>query len=154
MDFNTFENGMQPERLIQQYMRGKVSKVNQVNVSVHGADTWTGRVWQSLKWGSPSSPVSTKLYNKSKEMQQCLDKPYIAAMAGCRLDLTKDVWRVEFSLSAQMQSLKGRSNRGKCSGSHWHFMTAVNAYYNNGSSFIISTSISANSSSTENPTGS
>lgn len=107
MDFNTFDNGMQPERLIQQYMRGKVSKVNQVNVSVHGADTWTGRVWQSLRWGSPSSPVSTKLYNKSKEMQQCMDKPYIRQRwQDAGLDLTKDVWRVEFSLSSQMQSLK------------------------------------------------
>lgn len=107
LDFNVFDNGMQPQTLINRYMRGKVSKVNQVNVSAHGSDSWSAREWQSLKWGSPTSPVSTKLYNKSKELQQCQDKPYIRqAWETAGLDTTQDVWRVEFSLSAQMQTLK------------------------------------------------
>ena len=107
LDFNIFDNGMKPDNFIMQYMRGKLSKINQSNVSAHGSDQWSGRVFNSLKWGSPSSPVSTKLYNKTLELKQGEDKPYIRQRwADAGLDQSQDVWRVEFSLSAQMQSLK------------------------------------------------
>ena len=107
LDFNIFDNGMKPANFIMQYMRGKLSKINQSNVSAHGSDQWSGRVFNSLKWGSPSSPVSTKLYNKTLELKQGEDKPYIRQRwADAGLDQAQDVWRVEFSLSSQMQSLK------------------------------------------------
>lgn len=107
LDFNNFDNGSTPEQFIDRYMKGKLAKVNQSNMSAHGADTWTERVVTSLKWGSPSSPVSTKMYNKSLEMKQKKDKEYIRQRweeAG--LDLSHDVWRIEFSLSSQMQTLQ------------------------------------------------
>lgn len=107
LDFNIFDNKEKTENFIMRYMRGKVSKVNQSNVSAHGTDTWACRVFNSLKWGSPSSPVSTKLYNKTLELKQGEDKPYIRqAWQDAGLDTSTDVWRVEFSLSAQMQTLK------------------------------------------------
>lgn len=107
LDFNRFDNGEDPAKFIMKYMRGKVSKVNQSNVSAHGSDTWAARIFNSLKWGSPSSPVSTKLYNKTLELKQGEDKPYIRqAWQDAGLDLNQDVWRVEFSLSAQMQTLQ------------------------------------------------
>ena len=107
LDFNEFDNGMKPENFIQKYMRGKIAKINQSNVSAHGTDEWARRVFNSLKWGSPSSPVSTKLYNKTLELKQGEDKPYIRqAWETAGLDTSRDVWRVEFSLTAQMQTLK------------------------------------------------
>lgn len=107
LDFNVFDNGEKPENFIARYMKGKVSKVNQSNVSAHGTDSWSKRIFNSLKWGSPSSPVTTKLYNKSLELKQGQDKPYIRAQwEAAGLDMSHDVWRVEFSLSAQMQSLQ------------------------------------------------
>lgn len=107
LDFNKFDNGEKPEAFIMRYMRGKVSKVNQSNVSAHGTDWWSKRVFNSLKWGSPSSPVTTKLYNKTLELKHGEDKPYIRqAWETAGLDTTQDVWRVEFSLSAQMQTLQ------------------------------------------------
>ena len=107
LDFNVFDNGMKPENFIMKYMRGKIAKINQSNVSAHGTDEWSRRVFNSLKWGSPSSPVSTKLYNKTLELKQGQDKPYIRqAWETAGLDTSQDVWRVEFSLSAQMQSLQ------------------------------------------------
>lgn len=107
MDFNEFDNKENPVNFIARYMKGKVSKVNQANVSAHGTDTWSKRVFNSMKWGSPSSPVSTKLYNKTLELKQGEDKPYIRqAWQDAGLDTTHDVWRVEFSLSAQMQTLQ------------------------------------------------
>ena len=107
LDFNEFDNGMKPENFIMKYMRGKIAKINQSNVSAHGTDEWSRRVFNSLKWGSPSSPVSTKLYNKTLELKQGQDKPYIRqAWETAGLDTSRDVWRVEFSLQAQMQTLK------------------------------------------------
>lgn len=107
LDFNEFDNGEDPAKFINKYMRGKIAKVNQSNVSAHGTDEWSRRVFNSLKWGSPSSPVSTKLYNKTLELKQGEDKPYIRqAWSDAGLDVSRDVWRVEFSLTAQMQTLK------------------------------------------------
>lgn len=128
LDFNTFDNGWSPDRFINSYMRSKISKVNQTNVSCHGSDKWDGRSFNSLKWGSPSSPISTKLYNKSLEMKQGEDKSYIRQWWQCGgdfvgmaidkediegLDLTKDVWRLEFSVKAQAQARKRNSNKDK-----------------------------------------
>ena len=51
--------------------------------------------------------MSTKLYNKTLELRQGEDKPYIRqAWETAGLNTSQDVWRVEFSLSAQMQTLK------------------------------------------------
>lgn len=107
LDFNQFDNGMKPDNFIMKYMRGKISKINQSNLSAHGTDQWAGRVFNSLKWGSPSSPVTTKLYNKTLELKQGEDKPYIRQRwEDAGLNTSQDVWRIEFSLSSQMQSLK------------------------------------------------
>lgn len=111
LDFTKFDNGEKPEKFIEKYMRGKVAKVNQCRVSAHGTDEWARRIFNSLKWGSPSSPVTTKLYNKTLELKQGEDKPWIRqAWEAAGLDVSQDVWRVEFSLSAQMQTLQSLKN--------------------------------------------
>ena len=124
LDFNTFDNGWAPQRFINAYMRSNISKVNQTNVSCHGSDNWDGRSFNSLKWGAVTSPISTKLYNKTLEMKQGEDKSYIRQWWQCGgdfvgmaikpedvtgLDMTKDVWRLEFSIKAQAQARKRKS---------------------------------------------
>lgn len=124
LDFNTFDNGWTPQRFINSYMRSQISKVNQTNVSCHGSDNWDGRSFNSLKWGAVTSPISTKLYNKTLEMKQGEDKSYIRQWWQCGgdfvgmeikpdevtgLDMTKDVWRLEFSIKAQAQARKRKS---------------------------------------------
>lgn len=124
LDFNTFDNGWTPQRFINSYMRSNISKVNQTNVSCHGSDNWDGRSFNSLKWGAVTSPISTKLYNKTLEMKQGEDKSYIRQWWQCGgdfvgmaikpedvtgLDMTKDVWRLEFSIKAQAQARKRKS---------------------------------------------
>lgn len=121
LDFNVFDNGWTPQRFINSYMRSNISKVNQTNVSCHGSDCWDGRSFNSLKWGAVTSPISTKLYNKTLEMKQGEDKSYIRQWWMCGgdfvgmalkpdevtgLDITKDVWRLEFSIKAQAQARK------------------------------------------------
>lgn len=72
----------------------------------HGKDNFFGRVWNSLKWGSPKSMVSTKLYNKSLELDETHDKKYIRdAWRAAGLDEDKGIWRVEFSINSDMKHL-------------------------------------------------
>lgn len=102
LDFNKFDSGSDPGKFILKYMRAEISKINQCNLSAHGRDNWTGRDFNSLKWGSDASLISTKLYNKTLELAQNHDKPYIRqAWLDAGLDLSIPVWRLEFSIKAE-----------------------------------------------------
>lgn len=112
MDFNEFDGGIQVKPFIQDYIEGKYSKLNQSRVNLHGEDFWRFREWNSLKWGSTSSPFSTKLYNKSKELREVKDKDYIRqCWLDAGLDLSRDVWRIEFSTSSQAQTRKSKEDK-------------------------------------------
>lgn len=108
-DFNKFdESEVQP--FIKAYMSGTISKVNQSKLSAHGCDRWDGREFNSLKWGSSRSPNTTKLYNKSLELRENGEKkPYIREMwENAGLQMSKDVWRIEFSLTSQFQTMENK----------------------------------------------
>lgn len=78
LDFIKFDKGDDPRNFLRAFFRGEVRKINQCNISAHGRDAWDGQVWNSLKWGSPSSMITTKLYNKTLEMHEHGDyKAYI-----------------------------------------------------------------------------
>ena len=77
LDFLLFDNGMRPENLIRKIFHGDVAKINQCNIAAHGKDCWDGQTWNSLKWGSESSAVTTKLYNKTMELKTHASKFYI-----------------------------------------------------------------------------
>lgn len=119
LDFVTFDKGDIPAAFVRRFFRHKYAKINQGNISSHGSDTWTGQEWNSLAWGSKSSAVTTKMYNKTLELYDAkLDKyakPYIReAWLRCGLidDLSRctlngnpvDVWRVEFSLRSAVKN--------------------------------------------------
>lgn len=70
LDFLKFDKGDDPRNFLRAFFRGEVRKINQSNISAHGKDAWDGQIWNSLKWGSPSSMVSTKLYDKTLEMKE------------------------------------------------------------------------------------
>ena len=119
LDFTKFDRGDDPIKFVHRYMQGRYSKVNQANLSAHGSDQWSGRVWSSLSWGKPKSMVSTKMYNKTLELQQVADKPWIrnawfeAHLIDDPINMTKrlpdgtitkpDIWRVEFSIKSAAQ---------------------------------------------------
>lgn len=118
LDFELFDSGDDPKKFILRYLSGKYSKINQANISGHGRDQWSGRDWNSLSWGSPTSDVSTKMYDKTLELfDECTKryrKPYIRqAWRECGLIdnwdtctkydplgnlYTPRIWRVEFSI--------------------------------------------------------
>lgn len=72
-----FDNGMSPEKLIADYMSGLILKNRNSRINVHGSEKADGRNWNSIKWGSPSSPLSTKIYDKTLELKEASDKLYI-----------------------------------------------------------------------------
>ena len=99
LDFNVFDDEQKPELLVKYYMEAIVFKLNQCNISAHGKEKMTGNLWNSLKWGSETSGVTTKLYNKTLELKEKTNKSYIIDQwRDANLDLESDVWRVEFSL--------------------------------------------------------
>ena len=119
LDFVTFDKGDDPQSFVRRYFKHKYAKINQGRISSHGEDTWSGQKWNSLSWGSKSSAVTTKLYNKTLELYDVkLDrfaKPYIReAWFRCGLiddiqRVTKNgesvnVWRVEFSLRSAVKN--------------------------------------------------
>lgn len=119
LDLIRFDDNTRPRVFMQRYMRGKFSKVNQANIHAHGSDQWTGRVWNSVSWGSPSSPISTKFYNKTMELYDpktdSYAKPHIRwawFCAGlvddferCTLNQTQqEIWRVEFSIKSSVKN--------------------------------------------------
>lgn len=113
MDFDKFDRGDLPEGFVRKYFKHRYCKINQSNIAGRGTDNWTGQEWNSVSWGSKQSQVSTKLYNKTKELYDLktgvFAKPYILQawfaagyidnLATCTKNgLPVDMWRLEFSL--------------------------------------------------------
>lgn len=119
LDFVRFDKGDDPQAFVRRYFRHKYAKINQGNISGHGEDTWSGQEWNSLSWGSKSSAIGTKMYNKTMELYdvktKSFKKPYIRyswLLAGLIDDwqnVTKNgeqvqVWRVEFSIRSSVKN--------------------------------------------------
>lgn len=120
LDFEKFDSGDDPHAFMQRYMAGRYSKINQGNLSGHAKDKWENRDWNSCSWGSPKSMVSTKLYDKTLELREAKDKPYIryawftAGLISDWQNVTKvgedgkvyapSIWRVEFSIRSSARS--------------------------------------------------
>lgn len=110
-DFVSFDNGLLPADFSRRYVEGAFLKINQARVCAHGVDDWDSRFWNSISWGSPSSVVRTKMYDKSLELIQVKNKPWIREQwfrAGLLApnDLNTHVWRVEFSLNSSAKTFK------------------------------------------------
>lgn len=128
LDFEKFDDNTDPNVFLKRYLDGKFTKVNQGNISAHGADRWEGRFWHSVSWGSPKSMVSAKMYDKTIELSQVKDKPYIR-YAWFRSGLVDDfqtlqkigkdgkaykphIWRLEFSIKSSAKGWLVIENNG------------------------------------------
>lgn len=119
LDFVMFDSGDLPEKFLERFMKGRYCKINQANIHSHGRDGWGSRVWNSVSWGNAKSQIGTKFYNKSLELRQVKDKPYIRQawfttklisdpQDPLRIErdgtpITPEVWRVEFSISSSVK---------------------------------------------------
>ena len=117
-DFEKFDYGDDPARFARRYIERKYRKVNQCKVRVIGDDNWTDFDWESLSWGSPTSMVSTKMYNKTKELKTVSRSKTYIPMAWFENELIDDpinwtkhkpdgtvyqpeIWRIEFSMKSK-----------------------------------------------------
>ena len=117
-DFEYFDSGDQPARFARRYVECKYRKINQCKMNAFANDTWTSFDWESLSWGSPHSMVSTKLYNKTREIETVSKhKTYIVyswflngliddPVNRLRVDsggvkYKPEIWRLEFSMKSQ-----------------------------------------------------
>ena len=116
LDFERFDLGDDPQKFVTRYIAHKYAKINQANRTTRGTDRWDGCDDNYISWGQPKSMVSTKIYNKTKELKEAKDKPYIkyawwnAGLVDDPVNLTKvdrdghtytpTIWRVEFSVKS------------------------------------------------------
>lgn len=110
MDFVRFDSGDIPKRVARRIVNHTYAKVNQTHRRTSGDDTWTECFDNWISWGATGSMVSTKLYNKTKEISETgMKKTYILQrwkQAGLIDDIATirlsgqliEVWRLEFSI--------------------------------------------------------
>lgn len=89
LDLLKFDNGDDPGMFLAKYAKGEyfkehLSKIAPHGVEVvgsdfegHGSDGPYIREFTSWKWGAPTSAISVKLYNKTKELEEVGEKSYI-----------------------------------------------------------------------------
>lgn len=98
IDFNRFLGSLEVESFLSRLAAKKIEPIVKTTLSFKGVSK-AGLVYEYLRLGSNSSDVHTILYNKSKEMRDVKEKPWIRKKWDkLGLDHTKDVWRLEFSL--------------------------------------------------------
>lgn len=103
-DSNHLYNNLQHSKLIQRIMTGQYLKNNQAKVKWHfDAMANIGRPMEcnSCSFGSLKSSVSSKMYNKTLELKEVKNKPYIVENWYYNgIDIEKDVWRIEISIKS------------------------------------------------------
>lgn len=103
-DSNHLRNKFRHSNLIKGLMTGTILKNNQSKVQWNfSAMANVGKPMEcnSCSFGSKSSGVSTKMYNKTLEMKEQKSKPYIIENWGYNnLNTDEDVWRIEISIKS------------------------------------------------------
>lgn len=103
-DSNVLHNGLKHSSLIKGIMLQKYLKNKQGNVKWNFASIANvGRPMEcnSCSFGSKTSAVSTKMYNKTLELKEVKNKPYIVENWRYNgLDAEQDVWRIEISIKS------------------------------------------------------
>ena len=109
-DFNFFMGGLDPATFLRKYVckqKASYLRVGSNKAAVYLIKDMRCTIFDSIRWGSRQSGVSVYMYNKTKELTEKKDKPYIReAWKKAELSSTKPVWRVEISITSQGLVLK------------------------------------------------
>lgn len=113
-DFNYFIGGLLPETFLRNYVRKQDAsylRIGSNKFCVYGLKDMHRTSFESIRWGSRQNGVSVYMYNKTRELDQVKNKPYIRALwQKHELSTTLDVWRVEISITSQGLGLKSASD--------------------------------------------
>ncbi len=101
-DFPKFMNHQLPNSFIEKFMKNEYLKIGRGQFKVVGTQKKINS-YEYLRFGSSTSDVSAYLYNKSKELNNVKNKPYIRENWTWYSDKQKswqnfDTWRLEFSI--------------------------------------------------------
>lgn len=97
-DFNTFYNNLNPNNFVTNFLTNKYLKTKKSKFTIRGNQKNTNE-YDYLRIGSATSDISAYLYNKTKEMQEVKEKPYIFEMwQASGLDTSKNVYRLEVTI--------------------------------------------------------
>jgi len=104
IDFNKFKNGVKPDEFIKQFIEGKVCKTGKSKFQLVGSvkKIFT---YDYLKFGQKSSEICYYLYNKSKELNEAKNKPWIRNSWENILEKDATTWRLEFSIKGGCKEL-------------------------------------------------
>lgn len=105
IDFEKFANGNNPETFIQQFISGQIIKCGKAKFQLCG-NVKKSFTFNYLKFGSKTSEINYYLYNKTKELEEVKNKPYIKEIwTKNKLGKKNNVWRLEFSVKGGMKEL-------------------------------------------------
>lgn len=97
-DFNLFANGQEPKEVIFNLANHIYRKIGKAKFALYGIQTKNSLLYNGVRYGVHGSEISVYLYNKSLEMKEKVNKPYIVERwLDYGLDVNK-VWRLEISL--------------------------------------------------------
>ncbi|MFA5759768.1 MAG: hypothetical protein WC942_10490 [Clostridia bacterium] len=102
VDFPTFLNGLHPNNFISKFLQNDILKIGRGTFKVVGCQKKINE-YDYLRFGSNTSDVSAYVYNKTKELNQVKNKPYIRenwTWYDNKQDSWQsfDTWRLEFSI--------------------------------------------------------
>lgn len=101
-DFNLFDNGMKPDKFIKKYIyRRFLRKGKTPHIAHHFGQGKKEHFEKGLKFGSNLSEVTAYIYDKTREMESIMWKPWIyMAWKKGGLNVDEHVWRLEFSVKS------------------------------------------------------
>lgn len=97
-DFNYLDRGLHPKTLIDRFLRNEYLKMGTTKYDIIGEQKGC-QDFSYIRFGNRENEVCVYMYNKTKELQEVKNKPYIVALwKENGLDINKDVWRLEVSM--------------------------------------------------------
>lgn len=109
-DFQMFANKLTPQNLIKGFLENKYLKVGVKKYALQGEQIYSGgHKYPYIRFGKRDSGVAVYLYNKSLEMREVKNKPYIVeTWKKARFREDRDVWRLEFSIDPSKINIYGK----------------------------------------------
>lgn len=111
LDFQCFANGVNPAKFIIDYMRGIYRHVGRSRGNAHFNQRGNEPIrYNGISFGTHESSTRVYLYNKTLELKQVKDKPYIRdKWSAAGFDMSQDVWRLEISLKSTAMKFKDKN---------------------------------------------
>lgn len=104
-DSNFLASGFRHKTLIDGFLKNKYEKVGQCNYTLQGSDG-KQHEYSYIRFGSRSSGVCAYIYDKTKELREVKNKPYIIKeweRQGINTELP--VWRMEISIKTDSTNM-------------------------------------------------